>query len=150
MRVESVRVEFRKERRGFLNFKIPIKYRTETIRAGIRAARRSERRAMHLVGPVVTSAREISVKCVQMRRIYVLRVYIMRCAEPCLRSCGRRDSRRRNRRTVADTSDVMRRNFANKQIRGPGAQSGAVREQSIHGTGRAAEFEASDRAVPRS
>lgn len=49
---------------------------------------------------------------------------------------------RRNRRTVADTSDVMRRNFASKQIRGPG------HEQSIQRTGRVAEFEASDRAVP--
>jgi len=80
--------------------------------------------------------------------MYYMYVHITRCAEPRLRSCGRRDSQTaESRRTMADTSDVMRRNFANKQIRGSGMHAGY--EQSIQRTGRA-EFQASDRAVPRS
>lgn len=92
---------------GSLNFKIPIKYRTETIRAGICAAavgKKSDtscRTGSHLGKRSPWSA--------QMRHTYVLYVtYNARCAEPRLRSCERRDSRRRNRRTVADTFDVMR------------------------------------------
>ena len=39
------------------------------------------------------------------------------CVESRLRSCGRRVSQQLNRATMAAASDVVRRNFADKQIR---------------------------------
>lgn len=111
-----MRVEFRKERRGSLNFKIPIKYRTETIRAGIRAVGKKGDTSCR-AGSRLSERSPEKCRC----GVYI-QVYNARGAESRLGSCERGVSRRRDRTTVADTSDVMRRNFANKQIRRPSAR----------------------------